>query len=236
MPKPRRQHWRLPEPDAPATDAQKAEVALLTDLIHSVLRAEHPEEAYQFALDRTCPVVGASLASVFVVDGASELMRLEAQHAWPERWRPWLSEMRVRVGFGPSGEAVSERRVIEVADVFADPGLEDWQEVAKELGFRAIVSLPMITFTRVEGAATFYFAAPGVPAPPTRTLLRAVADIMSVIAEKGTLHELRRRAEAAAVAAAEGASESVSATVPALDEQSRHEADRAGEGAPPSAE
>jgi GAF domain-containing protein len=222
LPSNRRQHWRLPEPDAPAADPAHTEVALLRDLIHSLLRAEHPEEAYQFALDRTCPVVGATLASVFVVDGASELMRLAAQHAWPDRWRPWLGEMRVRVGFGPSGESVSERRVIEVADVFADPGLEDWQEVARELGFRAIVSLPLITTARVEGAATFYFASPGVPGAGTRTLLRAVADVMSVVAEKGLLRDQLRRAEAAIESA--------------LDEHTRREADRAGEGAPPSPE
>ena len=35
---------------------------------------------------------------------------------------------------GPSGEAASERRLIIVPDVFEDASLEDWQEVAGELG------------------------------------------------------------------------------------------------------
>ena len=55
----------------------------------------------------------------------------------------FLGQMRVRLGFGPSGEAASERRTIEVLDVFADPSLEDWQEVATELGFRSFVALPL---------------------------------------------------------------------------------------------
>ena len=84
-------------------------------------------------------------------------MRLAAAHNWPEAHRPWLAAMRVRVGFGPSGEAASERRVIEVPDVFADTELEDWQEVARELGFRALVSLPLQNGSRVLGAVTFYF-------------------------------------------------------------------------------
>lgn len=193
----RRKNWSRPEPDAPAPDLAFTEVTLLRDLIHSFLQAERPEEAYQFALDRTCPVVGATLGSVFVVDGASELMHLAAAHAWPDRWRPWLGEMRVRVGFGPSGEAVSERRAIEVADVFADAGLEDWQEVARELGFRGLVALPLVTPTRVEGAATFYFAEAGTPAPRIRSLLRAVADVMAAVAEQGALRDRLRRAEAA---------------------------------------
>ena len=69
--------------------------------------------------------------------------------------------MRVRLGFGPSGEAAAERRVIEVPDVMADPSLEDWAEVAHELGFRAIVALPLQTGDGVLGAVTFYFEARG---------------------------------------------------------------------------
>ncbi len=194
---PRRQIWRLPEPDAPTRSAEvDDDVTLLRELTHALLRAERPEEAFQFALDRTCPAVGAALGSVFVLDGRSELLRLAAAHAWPERWRPWLGEMRVRVGFGPSGEAVSERRAIEVPDVFADPGLEDWQEVARELGFRSLVALPLSTAERVVGAATFYFAGAAAPDPRVRALLRASADVMAAIAEKAALRERVRRAEA----------------------------------------
>jgi GAF domain-containing protein len=197
MPAPRRRIWRVPTPEVGSVPAVDADIALLRDLTHALLRAERAEEAFQFALDRTCPVVGASLGSVFLLDGASELMRLVAAHAWPDRWRPWLGDMRVRVGFGPSGEAVGERRTIEVPDVFADPGLEDWQEVAGELGFRALVALPLLTNDRVEGAVTFYFAEPGVPDARVRTLLRTAADVMSAIAEKAALRDQLRRAEAA---------------------------------------
>jgi GAF domain-containing protein len=197
MPAPRRKIWQQPAPPAPAVVTGEPEITLIRDIAHSLLRAERGEEAFQFALDRAAPVVGASLASVFLLDGASELMRLTAAYGWPERWRPWLGEMRVRIGFGPSGEAVAERRAIEVPDVFADRTLEDWQEVAGELGFRALISLPLITNTRVEGAATFYFVEAGIPSTKVRTLLRAVADLMAVMAEQSALRDRLRRAEAA---------------------------------------
>lgn len=196
-PSPRRRIWRTPTPTSVELAGPDRDVALLRDLVHTLLIAERSDEAFQFALDRACPVVGASLGSVFVIDGASELMRLVAAHAWPDRWRPWLGEMRVRVGFGPSGEAVSERRTIEVPDVFADPTLEDWQEVAGELGFTALVALPLATNRGVVGAATFYFAEAGSPEPRVRELLRAVADVMAAIAEKSMREDRLRRAEAA---------------------------------------
>jgi signal transduction histidine kinase len=107
--------------------------------------------------------------------------------------------MRVRLGFGPSGEAASERRVIQVPDVFADASLEDWQEVAQELGFRAIVALPLQTANKVLGAVTFYFAGTGGFDAQSRGVLRIVADQMAATAEKAALIADLRRANAALV-------------------------------------
>jgi GAF domain-containing protein len=192
----RRRLWRAAAPEAPVDATAAADLALLRDLVHSLLRADRVEEAYQFAIDRTAPAVGASLAAVFVTDGESELMHLAAAHGWPERWRPWLGEMRVRVGFGPSGEAVSERRMIEVPDVFDGSRLEDWQEVAGELGFRALVALPLTADT-VRGAVSFYFSEAGARTPRVRDLLRAAADVMAAMTEKESLLARVRHAEAA---------------------------------------
>src|SRR6185503_13209545 len=114
---------RFRAPAAPPDQAMR-ELMAVREVIHAFLTADRPEEVYQFALERVSPLIGATFASVYLVDGASELMRLGAAYNWPQRFRPWLGEARVRLGFGPSGEAASERRTIEVADVFADDQLE----------------------------------------------------------------------------------------------------------------
>lgn len=193
----RRNRWQVAEPPvAPAAPPDPAP-RILQDLARALIRTERPEDALQFALDRTCPVIGATLGAVYIVDGASELMRLEAAYGWPERWRAWLGDVRVRLGIGPSGEAASERRVIEVADVLADTGLDDWREVAAELGFRSIVALPLEAPDAILGVATFYFAEAGVVAPPQRALLRAASDMMAAMVEREELRTRLRRAEAA---------------------------------------
>jgi signal transduction histidine kinase len=179
------------------TDSGLRELIAIREIVHAFLTADRPEEVFQFALDRVSPLVGASFACVYLVDGASELMRLAAVHNWPERYAPFLGEMRVRLGFGPSGEAASERRVIEVPDVFADPSLDDWAEVAHELGFRAIVALPLQTGDGVLGAVAFYFEAAGAISAETRSLLRMVADQMAATAQKARLIEDLRRANGA---------------------------------------
>jgi len=193
---PRRKRWQLAEPTAQKAPEDRS-LAVVAELAHALARAEQPAEAVQFALDRVCPAVGASLAAVFVVDGESELMHLVAAHAWPERWRPWLGEMRVRVGFGPAGEAASERRLIEVPDVFSDANLEDWQEVARELGFRALVAVPMESATGMIGAVSFYFVTPGGVPGPAKTLMRTAADLMAAMAELDALRRRLRVTEAA---------------------------------------
>jgi signal transduction histidine kinase len=183
----------------PETESGLRELIAIREIVHAFLTADRPEEVFQFALDRVSPLVGASFACVYVVDGASELMRLAAVHNWPERYAPFLGEMRVRLGFGPSGEAAAERRVIEVPDVMADSSLEDWAEVAHELGFRAIVALPLQTGDGVLGAVAFYFEAAGAISAETRSLLRMVADQMAATAQKARLIEDLRRANAALI-------------------------------------
>ena len=167
------------------------------EIVHAFLNAERPEEVFQFALDRVSPLVGATFACVYLIDGTSDVMRLAAVHNWPQRWATYLGQMRVRVGSGPSGEAASERRTIEVPDLFIDPRLEDWQEVARELGFRSFVALPLQCGPSVLGTITFYFAASGSVSLETRNLLRMVADQMAATAEKARLIEDLRDANAA---------------------------------------
>ena len=173
------------------------ELMAVREIAQAFLGADRPGDVFQFAIDRVAPIVGSTFACIYLVDETSELMRLQAVHNWPERYAAFLGDMRVRLGSGPSGRAASERRIIEVPDVFADPDLADWQEVAAELGFRSLVALPLQTATGVLGAVTFYFASSGGLSSEVRGLLRLVADQLAATAEKAKLIEDLTRANAA---------------------------------------
>jgi signal transduction histidine kinase len=173
------------------------ELMAVREIVHAFLTARRPEEVYQLALDRVSPLVGASFACVYLIDEGSELMRLVAVHNWPQRHSRFLGTMRVRLGAGPSGEAASERRTIEVIDVFAEPSLEDWHEVAKELGFRSFVALPLQTAGGVLGTVTFYFKLPNAVGAEMHHLMRMVADQMAATAEKARLIDDLQHANAA---------------------------------------
>ena len=180
-------------------DARVRELMAVREIAHAFLTADRPEEVFQFALERVSPLVGATFASIYLIEAGDEAMRLAAAYNWPERFRPFLGEMRVRVGLGPSGEAASERRAVSIPDVFADDDLADWQEVAKELGFSALVALPLVTRGEVLGTVTFYFAEAGRLTADRSSLLQIVADQMAATTEKAAMIEQLRRANSALI-------------------------------------
>jgi len=175
------------------SDVGLRELMAVREVAQAFLTAPRPDAVYQLALDRVSPLVDATFACVYLIEGGSDVMRLQAEYNWPERYAKFLGDMRVKLGAGPSGQAASQRRIIEVPDIFADASLDDWREVATELGFRSLVALPLQTRDAVLGALTFYFASSGAVPTESRGLLRVVADQMAATAEKAKLiHDLQR--------------------------------------------
>jgi signal transduction histidine kinase len=164
------------------------------EIAQAFLTSTRPDEVYRLALQRITPLVGASFGCVFLRDGAEELLRIVAAESWPEEYEKYLSDMRVRVGLGPTGRAVAENSIVEVADVFSDPSLEDWWDPARELGFTASVSLPLAFHERVVGALTLYFVRPDSVTGMDRPLLRLVASQLAATAEKAHLIDDLQRA------------------------------------------
>ena len=170
---------------------------VVREIVHAFHTAERPGDVYQFALDRVTPLVGAAFACVYLVEKDSDLMTLGAVHNWPQKYARFLSQLRVRLGSGPSGLAASERKVVEVSDVFTDASAGDWREVATELGFRSLIALPLQTGDGVLGAITFYFTNGGTPSAEARHLFQMVADQMAATAEKAKLIDDLRSTNAA---------------------------------------
>ena len=184
-------------PSVNAGDAGIRELMAVREIAQALLTSTQPVQVYQLALERVSPLVGAAFACVFLRDSDTDLMRVAAAHNWPDRYARFLGEMRVRVGSGPSGIAASEQRAVEVPDVFDDASLDDWREVATELGFRSLVALPLQCADRVLGTVTFYFARSLTAGADATGLLRVVADQMAAAAEKArTMDDLARANDA----------------------------------------
>jgi signal transduction histidine kinase len=188
----------LPHSTASAHDTAR-ERTILRDLAHTLVRAPRADAVYAVALERVTPWIGASFASVFVRGDDPETLTLAAAHRWPARFQGWIGALRVRVGRGPSGLAVGEGRLVEVSDLFDDPDLAEWQEVARELEMRSMLAAPLRASTGVLGALTFYFANETTISDRERELIESVADHVALAAERAMLEQELRRTNAALV-------------------------------------
>ena len=186
----------IPADTAAAAGAPR-ELLAVREIAAALLRADRPADVYQFALDRVTPILGAAFSVVMQLSDDGTLLRPVAQHDWPAKHRSWIGALRVRVGDGPSGLAVAERRLVDVPDLFADPSLSGWYDVANELGFRSILAAPLVGAQRVLGAIVFYFADATTGSPDAQALVRLVADQLAATAEKASSMDALRRANGA---------------------------------------
>ena len=179
---------------------RQRELQITREIARAFLQATHPLEVYRTALTRVMPLLDASFASVFLRDPHEPtLLKLECAQNWPQSSARYLSQLRIREGRGPTGRAVSERRAISAANVFDDPLLREWWEPARELGFTALVALPLETGQGVSGALSFYFDEPHHFHEEELHLLQLVADELAASAERAQVIDAMRRENAALV-------------------------------------
>lgn len=166
------------------------ELEIVREVAHAFLTASQPLEVYRLALARVTPLVQATFSSVFLRDGADPtLLRLVCAHNWPQASARYLSQLRIRVGRGPTGRAVEENEPVEVENLFSDPSVRDWWDPARELGFASMISLPLTVRGGVAGALSFYFEMPHHFEAEERRLLALVADQLAATVEKAHLIE-----------------------------------------------
>lgn len=164
------------------------ELKVAREIAEAYLTATAPVEVYRLALSRVTPLVEASFASVFLRDpGDPMLLRLVCAHNWPQSAARYLSQMRIQVGRGPTGRAVSRGAPVESRDVFANTDLREWWEPARELGFTSMISLPLRGATETFGAVSFYFRGERSFSDDDRALLGVVAHQLAATAERATV-------------------------------------------------
>ncbi len=169
---------------------EATELEVASELAHAFLMASRAVEVYRLALGRVTPLVGADFSSVFLRDPEVDgLLKLACAHNWPQSSARYLGELRVRVGRGPTGKAVSSGEPVEVEDIFSNTSLREWWEPARELGFASMITLPLKNRDDVVGALSFYFEKTHRFERAERQLLHLVADQLAATAERAYLIE-----------------------------------------------
>jgi GAF domain-containing protein len=168
-----------------ATQVEERELRAAHEIARAFLAASVPNEVYRLALTRLAPVVHADFAAVFLrADDDTDALRPVVVHGWPQASAIYLGQLRIRVGRGPTGIAVADNTAVEVEDVFADARLAEWWQPARELGFTAMISLPLCNEDGAIGAVSFYFVDSRVFNAEERRLLQLIAEQLAATAAR----------------------------------------------------
>jgi GAF domain-containing protein len=163
-----------------AAPVEERELRAAHEIARLFLAAARPHEVYRLALTRLAPVVHADFAAVFLRDEDDpDALRPVVVHGWPQSSAIYLGQLRIRVGRGPTGMAVAADSAIEVENVFADARLAEWWQPARELGFTAMIALPLRAEYGAIGAVSFYFAGSRVFHAEERRLLQLIGEQLS---------------------------------------------------------
>lgn len=167
---------------------RERELEIAHEIAQALLSATTPLEVYRLALSRVTALVDASFSSVFLRDDSDpDLLRLVCAQNWPQASARFLGQLRIRVGRGPTGRAVEERRPVTTEDVFSDLSMQDWWDPARELGFSSMIALPLEVRDEVAGALSFYFTEPHHFGEEELRLLSLVAAQLAATAERAQM-------------------------------------------------
>lgn len=153
--------------DAASDDLKsRAEVRAMLTVSRTVLRGGSLATILDRVAAEAAQVVpGADRSSIIVIEGSAHRFRLAGSHGLSDRYRRRLTtgKAKLRPGEGPSGVAYETRAPVVIDDVETDPRLASWtwREIAREEGYGAIVSLPLLPDDRVVGTLNLYRTDPG---------------------------------------------------------------------------
>jgi two-component system, NtrC family, sensor kinase len=175
-PRDRKLETRLAEALKREAEALEQQTAM-AEILRVISRSPtDTQPVFQSIAESSVRLSGALFASVYRFDG--RLIHIVAHHNYP----PAALEFAQRNFPAPpsrevfTGRAILERSVVHVPDVSLDTEHRDARAVAGELGFRSVLSVPMLHEGSPIGAITVWRAVVGPFSDQHIALLRTFAD------------------------------------------------------------
>jgi signal transduction histidine kinase len=172
----------VPAPVASGADVKsRPEVRAMLTVSRAVLRGGPLSTILdEIATEATRVVPGADRSSIILIEGSEHRFRLAGSHGLSERYTRLLStgEAKLRPGEGPSGLAYASGAPVVISDLDSDPQIASWawRDIAREEGYRAIVSMPLMPGRTVVGTLNLYRTEPGAWPDEQVALLRFFAE------------------------------------------------------------
>ncbi len=157
------------------------------DLLYEVSRAissnRYLEEILLLIVGMTAELMGSKICSLMLLDDQKQELVIKATQSLSENYR---TKPPIKVGESVSGRAVQEKRPIVVKNVTQEKGYK-YPEIAKAVGLRSLISVPMMVKNRAIGVLNCYTTTEHDFLQEEVQLLSAVANQAAVAIENTEL-------------------------------------------------
>jgi len=164
-------------------------LAALNTVAAAVSQSLDLKMTLNLALDKVLSVIGVEAGAISLVDEAAGELVIRAHRGW--RQKNLAERMRIKLGLGLSGQAITTGMPVVTGDVANDPRL-----AVPEFGYegvQAMVLAPMHARGQVIGVLSAMSYKPHTFAPHDVALLVAIADQVGVAIDNARLYEAESR-------------------------------------------
>src|SRR3954447_12204165 len=148
---------------APAgTDARDIFGEVVESLVH-----ERPlAETLALISRRVCELGAFDFCGILLPDAEGDHVHVAASHRFPPRYATRLNELFLAslrdsaLAASPTASALRRRETAVLTDALEDESFRPWRALAREFGYRSIVSAPLVVEGEVLGALNGYSARP----------------------------------------------------------------------------
>jgi two-component system, NtrC family, sensor kinase len=122
-------------------------------------------------------LTGTAAGAIYEYDEDLEEFHLRGSHQIEKEFVETLRENPIRLGAGPLGRAASTREPVEVSDILDEREFSATRlrSVLRDLGYRSLLSVPLLREGRILGGLTIYRRTPGSFPPEVVNLLQTFA-------------------------------------------------------------
>src|SRR5213592_239619 len=184
---------------APETDARDArespeldQLRFLRDVARLATTARTWDELLETVIDRTRDVLHADVSSLYLLDRDGAYLTLAATNGL-DRFQ--IGRARVPFGEGVTGRVAATREPLVIPDVRSDARFLWVRGIDQRRFIASMLSVPLVWNDRIVGVLNVQTEQPRDFTPSDVAHLRAIADLLAGIVEKG---RMQKEAEARA--------------------------------------
>jgi len=151
------------------------------EVVESLVHERPLAETLALISRRVCELGAFDFCGILLPDAEGDHVHLAASHRFPPRYVTRLNELFLgslhdtALAASPTASALRRRETAVLGDALSDESFRPWRALAREFGYRSIVSAPLVVEGEVLGALNGYSAQPRELTDPQRRTFETLA-------------------------------------------------------------